>query len=131
MDFVKIAHIILFGMSAVFVLLYFMLGARTYCIFLAFAFTALGLTLVFTVPGIRYALIAFAAIAIVLAILDLVRDTRERIGKLRQEHLEREEAFSDLLQELAKHPDTAPPPPSTSATDDDHPTEKPSRWDIS
>lgn len=103
MDLVKVTLTTSFSLSLLFVLLYFLFsGTRIYFIFLAFVFAALGMLLLIPTPFMRIAMLLLASVALIMAISNIISDTRERVAALHHEQHEREAAFSDMMQEMRK-----------------------------
>ena len=94
--------------GALMIAIYALLGCdRSYLLYLGVGFLSLSLTLV-TPVGLCWISSLLVVIIFVVALLEGIRDTRERLAKYRREEREREEAFSEFQLAIA-HKDKLEP----------------------
>lgn len=99
-----IAAFITLGVLGIGVILaYLLLGrTRSYLLYLGVAFLLMGMTVMIAARPLRVTFLLLALASFVVAIIDSISDTRERIRRYREELRRREESYSELLHATAK-----------------------------
>lgn len=96
------AMVLMFVLGGVLLLGYLLLRPkRRYLLTLAISFLLLGMALALPAPFWLIPLL-LALIAFVVAVGQSINETKERIRQLRSEQLEREQAFGEFLEALAR-----------------------------
>jgi len=97
MSLAHIAAIVTFTLTMLLVISFFLTsGRRYYLLYLGFAFAALGVSIF--IPGLLRVLPILMAVAtFIMAILDGLRETRERLEAFRAQQRDRETAFAQLI----------------------------------
>lgn len=97
----RVACTILSGIGGILVLVYLLQGLRrSYLMFLGLGFIALGVAL--ALPKSLLLTLAVALALFIMGFIDAVRDSKARLRKFRADQQQREEAFADMMQAIAK-----------------------------